>query len=133
MLLPSVVQGCGPYPHHVSCWLNDDSITPPQKQVAASLYLALMTASCLDLVGAAGDIIVEGPFASNVHFMAMLAAATDRGVFGTATATGTAFGAALLCAPIAQQLAENKIAVPFSAAHKTYAEIWRSKVSQPIQ
>ena len=132
MLLPSVVRDCGPYPLHVSRWLNDDCITQPQKQVAASLYLALMTASCLDLVGAAGDIIVEGPFASNVHFMAMLAAATDRGVFGTAAATGTALGAALLCAPIALELAENRIAVPFSVAHKTYAEIWRSKVSQPI-
>ena len=132
ILLPSVVRDCGPYPHHVSRWLNDDGITPAQRQVAVSFYLALMTASCLDLVGAAGDIIVEGPFASNVHFMAMLAAATDRGVFGTATATGTALGAALLCAPIALELAENNIAVPFSVAHNTYAEIWRSKVSQPI-
>ena len=132
MLLPSVVQGCGPYPHHVSRWLNDCGITPEQRQVAVSFYLALMTASCLDLVGAEGDIIVEGPFASNAHFKAMLAATADRAVSGTSEATGTALGAALLCAPIALELAENRIAVPFSVAHNTYAAIWRSKVSQPI-
>ncbi|MEP6828530.1 MAG: FGGY-family carbohydrate kinase, partial [Aestuariivirga sp.] len=119
MLLPSVVQGCGPYPKHLSRWLNDGGITPSQRQVAVSFYLALMTASCLDLAGAEGDIIVEGPFASNVHFRAMLAAATDRTVSGTSAATGTALGAALLCAPIALELAENRIAVPFSVAHKT--------------
>ncbi|CCV03126.1 Carbohydrate kinase FGGY [Mesorhizobium metallidurans STM 2683] len=95
-LLPSTQHGSGPFPHHTAAWLNAETITPGQRFVAISFYLALMTATCLDLIGAAGPTIVEGPFARNRLFTRMLAAATARAVVASEAATGTSIGAALL-------------------------------------
>ena len=133
MLLPAVEQGCGPFANRHSKWLKHESLTPTQKQVAVSFYLAMMAATCLELVGADGDTIVEGPFASNENFMTMLSAATARPVFGTATATGTALGAALLCATSAQGSPDYSSSPPSSAAYKAYSIAWQKTIStEPI-
>jgi sugar (pentulose or hexulose) kinase len=55
-----------------------------------------MAATCLDLIGADGPTIIEGPFAANAEFAQMLRAATGREVITTAAGTGTSIGAALL-------------------------------------
>ena len=128
MVMPAVVQGCGPYPGDISRWLNDAGSTPPQRQAAASFYLALMTATCLDLVGAEGDVIVEGPFASNPQFTCMLSAATGRRVYSTATKTGTSFGAALLCAANAISSPTYISSPAYGAVHIAYAKNWQTKM-----
>ena len=128
MVMPAVVQGCGPYPGDISRWLNDAGSTPPQRQAAASFYLALMTATCLDLVGAEGDVIVEGPFASNPQFTCMLSAATGRRVYSTATKTGTSFGAALLCAANAISSPTYISSPAYGAVHIAYAKNWQRKM-----
>ncbi|MGX5851285.1 FGGY-family carbohydrate kinase [Mesorhizobium sp. PL10] len=96
LLLPSTQQGSGPFPHHAAGWLGADSISKAERFAAISFYLALMTATCLDLVGADGPTTVEGPFARNRLFVGMLAAATGRTVIASEAATGTSIGAALL-------------------------------------
>jgi sugar (pentulose or hexulose) kinase len=69
----------------------------PARASAASLYLAMMTATALGLSGGLGDIIVEGPFARNSAFLDMLAVATGRNVIPMkGSSTGTSLGAALL-------------------------------------
>jgi sugar (pentulose or hexulose) kinase len=99
MLLPSVQQGSGPFPHREHSWIgNEAELTPGQRFAAVSLYLAMMSAICLELTGAAGPIIVEGPFAKNRIFGAMLSVATGRAVLASSGATGTSIGAALLAA-----------------------------------
>jgi sugar (pentulose or hexulose) kinase len=100
MLLPSLRKGSGPFPDATSRWTPDpDPSQSGQKQVAVSYYLALMTAECLKMIGAAGPVIVEGPFARNADYVAMLATATGRDVLPSSARTGTAIGAALLFAP----------------------------------
>lgn len=96
LLLPSTQQGSGPFPHQAAIWLNADGINDGQRFAAVSFYLALMTATCLDLIGADGPITVEGPFARNRLFVDMLAASTGRAVVASEAATGTSIGAALL-------------------------------------
>lgn len=100
LLLPAVVEGSGPFPHRRARWsVSRDTLDRETVAIAASFYLALMTAECLELAGADGDIAVEGPFAANPLYLEMLAAATARPVFAMrASATGTAIGAALLTA-----------------------------------
>jgi sugar (pentulose or hexulose) kinase len=57
----------------------------------------MITATCLELAGADGEIVVEGPFARNRLFLEMLGVATGRAVMAQAgQATGTSIGAALL-------------------------------------
>lgn len=97
MLLPSVQKGSGPFPDREAEWLNAEGISLAERYVAISFYLALMTETCLDLVGPDGPIVVEGPFSKNRIFVSMLSAASGRSVIsGHKTATGTSIGASLL-------------------------------------
>jgi len=96
LLLPSTQQGSGPFPHRSAQWSNAGNLNSGQRFVAISFYLALMTATCLDLIGGDGPTTVEGPFAQNRLFVRMLATATGRPVIASETSTGTSIGAALL-------------------------------------
>src|SRR4029079_7016207 len=49
LLLPSTQQGSGPFPHHAAAWLNADGISKSERFAAISFYLALMTATRLEL------------------------------------------------------------------------------------
>ncbi|HWK69034.1 MAG TPA: FGGY-family carbohydrate kinase [Rhizobiaceae bacterium] len=93
-LLPSVLPGSGPFPSCEAKWIGQPS--PQQIRVAAAFYLALMAATCLDLVKAEGPTIVEGPCAANPLFLSMLSAASGRPVIAGGDGTGTSLGTALL-------------------------------------
>ncbi len=95
MLLPSVVSGTGPFPDKIARWTTEPT-SPAERRVAVSLYEALMTMTCLDLIASAGPIIVEGPFATNPIYLAALHTLADRPVHASEATTGTAIGAALL-------------------------------------
>ncbi|SIT54962.1 Carbohydrate kinase [Mesorhizobium prunaredense] len=128
-LLPSTQQGSGPFAHHRAAWLDAHGINNGQRFAAISFYLALMTATCLDLIGADGPTIVEGPFARNRLFTRMLAAATARAVNASEAATGTSIGAALLASDhgTAQGKAE-KIEPPADPAWADYGRSWCAAV-----
>jgi sugar (pentulose or hexulose) kinase len=96
MLLPNVVPGSGPFPGQAMRWLNDETATAAERMAAVGLYLALMTAACLDLIGADGSIVVEGPFALNRIYISALACLTGLDVVALPGSTGTSLGAALL-------------------------------------
>jgi sugar (pentulose or hexulose) kinase len=96
MLLPNVVPGSGPFPGQTMTWLNDETATTAERMAAVGLYLALMTAACLDLIGAGGGIVVEGPFALNRIYISALASVTGLDVVALPGSTGTSLGAALL-------------------------------------
>ncbi len=100
MLLPAVVSETGPFAGTLARWAGDE---PPlgsgQRSAAVGFYLALVTSHCLDLIGHKGPVIVEGPFARNSAYLAMLSAATASAIIPTVSATGTSQGAALLAVP----------------------------------
>ncbi len=97
MLLPSVEPGSGPFQGRQMQWLGDEpAVGSGQRSAALSFYLALMTGTSLRLVGGAGPTIVEGPFARNAEYIAMLKAVTTRPVYTSTAVTGTSMGAAML-------------------------------------
>ncbi|MDK4712486.1 FGGY-family carbohydrate kinase [Rhizobium sp. CNPSo 4039] len=96
MLLPNVVDGSGPFPGQTRRWIGDISVSKAERLAAVSLYLALMTEACLDLIGAKGPVFVEGPFALNRPYLTALSALTSTDVIALASSTGTSQGAALL-------------------------------------
>ena len=97
IVTPSLVPGSGPYPHAQHRILNaSGGLGADETYAAASLYAALMTATCLDLTGAAGPIVVEGPFARNGLYIEALAKAKKRPVIAVGHSTGTCLGAAML-------------------------------------
>jgi sugar (pentulose or hexulose) kinase len=126
MLLPSVQQGSGPFPAAGARWVGEPSESG--RYVAAAFYLALMTATCLDLIGAEGPIVVEGPFAANQLYCDMLEAATGRQVLPQAgQATGTSIGAALLAGGTSTVLQlEDAGGVERRPEWRAYADAWRA-------
>ncbi|WP_082490702.1 FGGY-family carbohydrate kinase [Aureimonas sp. Leaf454] len=97
MVLPTFAPGTGPFPEGQGRWTRDpDALSPGTRTAAASLYAALMTARMLELIGAGGPTIVEGPFARNRLYLNALARLTGRAVAPSAGATGTTSGAACL-------------------------------------
>lgn len=130
MLLPSVQPGSGPFPQRVAEWWPGEPADPDIRAAAAGLYLAMMTAECLGMIGADGPVIVEGPLARNAVYLDMLRTATGRAVIAARGQTGTAVGAALLFAmdrPVAppddppQPLTDPRLAA--------YAAAWRARVA----
>lgn len=126
MLLPSLQQGSGPFPAAVARWVGEPSQS--ERYVAAAFYLALMTATCLDLIGAQGPIAVEGPFAANRLYCDMLEAAAGRQVLPQAgQATGTSIGAALLAGGVSTvPEVEHAGAGELPREWRAYANAWRA-------
>ena len=130
ILMPSTQQGSGPFPHHAAGWRNAEGMANGRRFVVISFYLALMTAVCLDLIGADGPAIVEGPFARNRLFVSMLAAATARAVIASEAATGTSIGAALLASDQgrAAQGKGERTEPPADPTWVDYVRSWRAAV-----
>lgn len=96
MLLPNIAGGSGPFPGRERQWINDREASADQRWAGACLYLALMTDTCLDLIGAKGPVLVEGPFSANPAYLQALSALLGREVVALPGSTGTSQGAALL-------------------------------------
>lgn len=126
MLLPSVQHGSGPFPCSQSHWVGEPS--QAERNVAGAFYLAMMTATCLDLIGADGPIVIEGPFATNQLYCDMLQAATGRLTLPQAgQVTGTSIGAALLAGAPPQMPSTGSASLRnLSSAWRRYAQGWRA-------
>lgn len=130
MLLPSVETGSGPFQGRQHRWTVDEtSLTGGQRFVAVSFYLALMAATALEMIGANGPTLVEGPFAENPVFLTMLSAATGRPVSAVA-GTGTSIGAALLTAKGGMNERREDKFRPDMPGMDAYAEKWRASLSR---
>ena len=128
MLLPSVETRSGPFQGRKHCWTVDEtSLADGQRFVAVSCYLALMTATGLDMTGARGLPLVEGPFANNPVYLDMLAAATGRPV-SAVEGTGTSIGAALLTEEDGLRPRRPDMLQKDNSAMDTYAREWRASL-----
>lgn len=125
MLLPNLAEGTGPFAGRKGQWVNNASTTLDEHWAAACLYLALMSDTCLELIGARGPILVEGPFTGNPVYLSALRALIGRDVLAMRGATGTSQGAALL-AGTSIVLHEHVSAIIVDIADiETYRQTWR--------
>ena len=128
-LLPAVEPNFGPFRGQQMRWTIPPA-TPGQRMVALAWYLALMTRTCLDLIGARGPVIVEGPFARNAEYLDMLASISPEGLRIALSATGTSVGAALLA--LGKQTpprTENLSAPADAAALAAYGQSWKNWIA----
>ena len=131
MALPSLHPGTGPFPGLTFGWIPAEPPTDAQRVAAASFYAALMGAECLRLIGAAGPVIIEGPFGGNASFARMLATATGRCVIAAGASAGTGLGAALLAGPVLAKRPVVKPVLPETGAMwLAYVAKWRAEVGQ---
>ncbi|MFW2541358.1 FGGY-family carbohydrate kinase [Primorskyibacter sp. 2E107] len=129
MLLPSVIRESGPFQGRESAWIGGEPAPgSAERTVASGFYLALMTATCLSLIGHRGDVIVEGPFVRNAGYCRMLAAATGCPVVTSNSMTGTSQGAALLAGGEATD-DPAEVHAPENTALADYARVWRDRAA----
>ncbi|HWU65107.1 MAG TPA: FGGY-family carbohydrate kinase [Ensifer sp.] len=129
MLLPAVENQSGPFPGRKASWTVEETrLSASERYVTVSFYLALMTATGLAIVGAEGPVLVEGPFAGNHAYLAMVASATGRPVEAVA-GTGTSIGAALLIDGARPRRSSNAEPRPVNeAALRAHAQAWQDAV-----
>lgn len=128
MAFPSLHPDTGPFPGQRFAWSHEPH--GPARTVAASFYVALMGAACLSLIGAQGEIVVEGPLARNHSFARMLATATGRPVLLAGEGAGTGLGAALLAGPT-RSAAKGRVTVEPQTGQDwlAYVQDWRNAVA----
>jgi L-fuculokinase len=71
--LPSFAPG-GPFPHAQGSFVGFQALSATERASLATLYVALMSDLSIDLLGAGGDVFLDGPLASNPVFASLLAA-----------------------------------------------------------
>jgi len=127
-LMPNLASGSGPYPGLKGQWLNTDCASVHEKWAAACLYLALMTETCLGLIGAKGPALVEGPFASNPVYLEALQALLGRQVISVSGSTGTSQGAGLLAGVKLSAHLKEIVSRLDKGTVQAYAAEWKAKI-----
>jgi sugar (pentulose or hexulose) kinase len=128
MALPSFAPG-GPFTAHHGRMLRCDMLDADGRAALATLYTALVTDHVLDLLGATGEVIIDGPLAGNALYAAVLAAlrpadevrvgAARAGIVGAAgfLATGTP--------PVAKLVPAARLPITGLAAYRV---AWRALI-----
>ncbi len=129
-LLPSVVPESGPFQGRAARWTREPA-TAGERMLALSYYLAMMTDVSLELIGARGPVVCEGPFARNPDYLDMLAALRPEGVEAASSATGTSVGSALLFLSDARPPDTRPAAPREPDRLRRYARMWRGTIEEP--
>ena len=101
---PSFSETGGPFAELAGTIMGSRPTDPVDRAALAALYCALVTDVCLELIGARGEVVVEGRFAKNRIYCEILAALRGAGqsedegrlLSRSLDETGTIAGAALL-------------------------------------
>ncbi|HLT02331.1 MAG TPA: FGGY family carbohydrate kinase [Geminicoccaceae bacterium] len=133
MALPSFADVGGPFPGTSGLGRIVGAVPGPGRARAAlaSLYLALMTSACLDLLHSRGQVIVEGPFAEDRLFTALLAAlrpgqrlAVSSERYGAGCGAALLWGWAGRTRPVPLEL--EPVRAPRIAGLARYERRWRA-------
>nr|WP_298685000.1 FGGY family carbohydrate kinase [uncultured Dongia sp.] len=125
MLVPPISDFGGPFVGKAHGGARGTGLRKQEQVVAqASLYLALMTDYCLDLIKATGPVVVEGSLIGNDLYLSALAALRrSADVFVSDDATGTISGAAQLAG---QKIdGSSRTVTPLDLPMTQYRQRWR--------
>lgn len=130
MALPAFASG-GPYAGRKGRLINAEDLSDAGRSALASLYSALMTALLVESLGAAGDILVDGPLATNVLFGPLLAAFTSTRMVYLCTDRGGARSATYLAGFASQQSEPVRAIDPLDVPGLAdYRSAWRDRVER---
>jgi sugar (pentulose or hexulose) kinase len=124
MVLPCWAAGVGPFPQARGRWLNEPAL-PARRRAAVALYLALMTDTALQLIGARERILIEGRFAeSEVFTRALAALRPDAAVYAAGGYEAIPYGALRLVDPGLQPPGSLRRVAPLTADLGHYKDEW---------
>ncbi len=127
LAMPSFADAGGPFPSLRGEILGLNADCPQRRAALGHLYVALMSSTCLDLINAHDDLLIEGPVAKNDRLCGLIAALRDRPVLVNDSASGVTLGAAALAfygeaAP--PVMARREIAPILGNDIRTYRDLW---------
>jgi len=134
MLLPSLAEFDGVFPGSAALGriVGDEPSEPGARAALATLYAALVSDVCLDLLAADATVVIDGGFAAEPAFAGLVAALRpDLRVLVSPTGDGTVRGAALLARPNVEAVAALDLtpAEPWPhSALAEYRERWRGRL-----
>jgi sugar (pentulose or hexulose) kinase len=139
MALPSFTCSSGPMPGSGGRGRILGACDDAERASLASLYCALMVSEQLDAVGSRHNVIVDGPFATNPVFLAVLAQLRcGQKVFASELRDGTAAGAACLALMAEGRLPRIElqlapVAPPSIGGLERYQAIWKKRARENSQ
>jgi hypothetical protein len=130
LALPSFAAAGGPFAGRAGRVTGPEPQNARERYALATLYLALLTDYCLDALGAAGPLSVEGSFTANEWFGVLLAGLRPRQkVSYSDDGSGTTCGAWLLRYPDSIPPASGKTVPPIDCESLlAYRQHWRDAV-----
>jgi sugar (pentulose or hexulose) kinase len=131
MALPAFASG-GPFAGREGQLINAESLSGSERASVATLYVALMCELLIEMLGANGDVLIDGPLATNTLFGSVLASCLPgRSVWLSGGDGGNTRAACYLAG------FQDAPATPMSAATPltpqsllAYRDAWRSFVSR---
>jgi sugar (pentulose or hexulose) kinase len=130
LALPSFASG-GPFRGYEGRLLNAEDLSDSGRAALATIYSALMTALLVESLGAAGDILIDGPLASNPLFGPLLAALTSVRAVKICSERGGARFATYLAGFTSQQTEPLRSVEPLDAPGLArYRNAWRDKIGR---
>jgi L-fuculokinase len=130
MAWPCFTAAGGPFRGRIGRIEGADGLDRPSRTALAILYCALVADVSLDLLGSRGPIVIEGPFADNPLFGALLAAFRPNQLVSLShDRAGTVGGALALVAP-EQAFSPRLTRCPplLSPQLASYCRAWRAQV-----
>jgi sugar (pentulose or hexulose) kinase len=127
--LPSFAPTSGPFAGRAGSVHGPAPRTDMEAAALAALYLALMSDTCLSLIGSKGDVHVEGKLGADQTFLSILSALRpEQTICITDDASGTAVGAVLLGSNTEQDREVKQHRAPAGDLPRiqTYAAAWRA-------
>jgi sugar (pentulose or hexulose) kinase len=134
MALPSFSSQGGPFAGQEGSVIHAEAIaTDRERATLATLYTALMTDLLLDNLGAGGNLIIDGPLATNPLFGRILQTFRSGGwVYANHTAHAAAIAARFLVSGLAPNVSREPC-VPLlleAAGLIEYRYKWRSRIAE---
>jgi sugar (pentulose or hexulose) kinase len=130
MALPSFASG-GPFAGREGKILAAEGLSGSERASVATLYVTLMTELLIEMLGAGGDVLVDGPLATNPFFGSLLSECLSRPVYLSSGESGNTRAACFLGgfadSPAAPATAAPPIAMKELSA---YRELWRREVAR---
>lgn len=135
LALPSFIDAGGPFPGLRGGILGRGVETTRGRATLGLLYVALMASTCLDLVKASEQLLIEGPAAGNPLLCGLIAALRPGEVVVNDRCNAVTLGAAALAfhdRPAAPARAQRVIAPVLGDDMRRYRDLWRGRVEAEL-
>ena len=128
MALPAFASG-GPFAGREGRIVPGERLSGSERASVATLYVALMTELLIEGLGAGGDVLVDGPLATNPFFGSILSECLSRPVGLSTGESGNTRAACFLAGCANSPAAPTKAAAPLALDELgAYRELWRREV-----